>query len=221
MKKYDISFKAKYGDDIYDVKGIIIDTDKEISLKVGDCIFLTYYRNTDEVYLGTINSKIGKVIEINNITKYDVVKCFENDMDVNLNILVMLSLAFIEKFIGKKILYISDNAMKDNASLSWMKFFRNKTTTYSKFGFQLTSPNEVNHFNEIMINIEKNIKQKIPGENITYEDYIKDLLQKSDVYFLTYMFDNEELNVMKIWYMDWKIYDAIPKKVEIYSVSMI
>ena len=35
---------------------------------------------------------------------------------------------------------------------------------------------------------------------------------------LDYLDIDEKVNVLKIWYMDWKIYDAIPNKVRIYDL---
>jgi hypothetical protein len=233
MEEHKIRFKAKYnsafGVKVYDVKGVIYDINESINVELGvngknHCIFLTYYKTDNTVYLGTI-TVYGWSKDKSDDLVFGKLKCFENNPDFNMDVLVMLSLAFIRKYIGKKTLSISDLAGKDNASLSWLKFFNSpsgaKSITYSKFGFQLTSPDEKNHFQEIMKDIEEGIKQKMPGKNITYEEYLQGLMKhRDDSTIIHEYFDiDKKVNVMKIWYMDWKIYDAIPNKVRIYDLK--
>ena len=207
MEQYNIRFKFMYKHITYNAEGIVYDIDESMNVNINNCIFLTYYKADETIYLG------------------DVSKCLDENPGLSLDVVVMLTLVFIQKFIGKKTLSISDLAMKGNVSISWFNFFSSrgaKTTAYSKFGFQLTSPDEENRFDKIMLNVEKNIKHQIPGKKITYEKYLKDLIlealkKQND---MSYFSIDEKLNIMKVWYMDWDIYDAIPEKGELFDLDL-
>jgi hypothetical protein len=239
MESYNIKFKAKYRDAIYDAKGIVYDIDESMSIRINECIWITYYKDSGEIYLANI-SKYGMILGPNNTPIWGEFKSYEWGLDA----LVMITLAFIKRFIGKKTLSISDLYMEDNISGSWQRFFNTKgvdavsvntkgvdavsvntkgaKTTYGKFGFQLTSPGEENKFDEIMSNIEKNINHQILDKKITYKEYIKSLMQKQNdpKIIQEYFKIDEKMNVMRIWYMDWNFYKSILEKAKIYNIEM-
>jgi hypothetical protein len=127
-----------------------------------------------------------------------------------LDILVLLSLAIIRKYIGKVDTYINDGAMVDNQyPLSWKKFWIGKGTTYSKYGFRLREPGQSSEFFKTYM---KDIRRKIQTMNV--ENYIKNMFDKRLVAKYNPKFTDkklEALDIRGIWYMDWKYYETIYK----------
>lgn len=128
-----------------------------------------------------------------------------------LDILVHISLAIIRKYIGKVKTYINDGAMVDNKyPLSWKKFWLGKGTTYSKYGFRIRSGSP--DFNKYMKETRVKLSRKMPGTNMTYEKYIKFLLNKRIKYDPEFERDDlKALDIRGIWFMDWNYYDKLPK----------
>jgi hypothetical protein len=150
-----------------------------------------------------------------------------------LDILVLLSLSIIRKYIGKVITYINDGAMVDNQyPLSWKKFWLGKGTTYSKYGFrfrfpelrssklrepELKEPKLKSGVPDFFKQYMKQVRREL-NKNPSLEAYIKNIFDKRLVSKYNPEFTNPKakaIDIRGIWYLDWNYYENLSNKIEV------
>jgi len=227
--QFNIKFNFNFNSIEYSIKGLIKTRNNVVYINLGyagdefPCIMLEFDKKKQECKVSKLRAQ-----KFGGWKQDDRIVCMTPPLGKTgaLDILVLLSLAIIRKYIGTVKTYINDGAMVDNQyPLSWKKFWVGKGTTYSKYGFRFRFPesDSSEFFKSYMKEIRQKLQAKMPGSNITIEKYIKNMFDKRLVKFYDPVFTNEklkDLDIRGIWYMDWEYYDNLTNKVEINFVYL-
>jgi hypothetical protein len=239
--EYSISLEIKYKNELYTLEGRINNTEKYINIYFSECLGIGFRKEENLFFLDNI-ATTRLVINEDGIEENAKYKCFKSPLKhATMDEIVMIGLEIIS-FIGeqKTPVGISDLATKNNFSLSWLKFFRNKETAYSKFGFQLREPKSLNNFNDLMNETESYLDNQVSNITlkklnleaiapITYRQYIQFLIQNpyekdgsiitpNDLISLYLKFEEKPLNINGIWYLDWNFYNSLPNKAKVTKI---
>ena len=226
---YHIKFNFTFNSIDYTINGLIKEKNNIVYVNLGyagdefPCIMIEFDKVKRECKISKLRAQ-----KFGGWNQDDRIVCMKPALKKSgsLDILVLLSLSIVRKYIGRVKTYINDGAMVNNQyPLSWAKFFSGKGTTYSKYGFRLRKPDSENpdFFKIYMKEIRQKIQKKMPGYNITIEKYIKNMFDKRLVKFYDPLFVNKDikdLDIRGIWYMDWEYYDNITSKVTINKVKL-
>ena len=225
---YNIEFNFVYNNINYSAKGIVKSKNNIVYLNIGHagdefpCIMIEF-------------DKIKRVCKVSKLRAQkfggwkedDRVVCLQPPLPSSgaLDILVLLSLSIIRKYIGKVDTFLNDGAMVENQyPLSWKKFWIGKGTTYSKYGFRLRSPSSApDFFKQYMKQIRKNIQNPMKGTNMSIEKYIKNMFDKRLVAKYNPKFTDKSLDAIDIrgiWYMDWDYYKNLTNKINVKLIKL-
>jgi len=179
-----LKFTFEYKNDVYEANSQIRKRKNgDIDISVGyygdefPCIILNYIQKKRIFKIDRIRaqsfggySSDDRMLCIRNIDT----KTFLPEQG-SLDILIMLSLAIFDwiysnNFISLKIkpdVLIRDMAMKDEYPLSWLKYFKNYETTYSKYGFRIRGM-------EPPVNLcDDSDYYDLPNPSFSFEHYMK------------------------------------------------
>lgn len=205
MYNYNLKFAFTYLNVEYKIKGIVrLDSGKsKVFMNLGaagdefPCIMIEYDKSKKVCKVSKLRAQ-----KFGGWKDDERVVCMSPPLPSKgaLDILVLLSLSIIRKYIGKVKTCINDGAMVENRyPLSWKKFWIGKGTTYSKYGFRLRETfnpmsrksvtfNPISRnlfdFKDYMKNVRQRLNQKIKGSTfkginaLTYEKYLKYIFDK-------------------------------------------
>ncbi len=221
---YDVKFSFTYKGNLFSIKGIVKVKNNIVYLNLGysgdefPCIMIEFDKIKDECKISKLRAQ-----KFGGWKNDDRIVCMKPALPSKgaLDLLVLLSLEIVRKYIGKVNTYINDGAMVENQyPLSWKKFFVGKGTTYSKYGFRLRKPSQDSSFFKSYM---KSIRSKLNQNNSAMEKYLKNLFDKRLTNLYDPSFKNPELkkiDIRGIWYLDWSYYSEIADKVKIVKYTM-
>jgi hypothetical protein len=221
---YEVKFNFKYKDKNYIISGIAKVKNNIVYLNLGHsgdefpCIMIEFDKMTRICKISKLRAQ-----KFGGWKNDDRIVCMKPSLPSKgaLDLLVLLSLEIVRKYIGKVTTYINDGAMVDNQyPLSWKKFWIGRGTTYSKYGFRLRNPDQDSSFFKTYM---KSVRSKLNQNNFALEKYLKNIFDKRLTNLYDPSFKNPELkkiDIRGIWYLDWDYYKLIEDKVNILKYTM-